>query len=114
MAANKFNILENFDSLVKLAQDDPVGFEAYRAEMIEQLISGTFSERQMNLRRFQWRIEQETRNHKNSMGRCIKLSSMMTERLNYLAQQIDIMTGKKAGEIPTTQFVSEKKVIQLR
>lgn len=114
MVADNFKILENFDYLVKMAQEDPKGFAQYRSDMIEQLISKEPGERQMNMRRFQWRIDQETRNHTNSMGRCIKLSAMMTERLYSLSQQIDIMTDKKAAENTTVQSDSEKKVIQFK
>ena len=114
MSPNKFSILENFDDLVKLASEDPQAFDAYRADLIEQFISSEAGSRQVNMRRFQWRIEQETRNNTSSMGRCIKLSAMMTERLNYLGQQIDVLMGRKAEERPAAGPGDKKKIIQLR
>lgn len=91
MVAQHYEILEKFDELSKLARQDPAAFDAYRQKLIEEFISGAPVERQLNMRRFQWRIDHETRLHKNSLGRCIKLYGMMTERLDYLRRQINCL-----------------------
>ena len=111
MAASEFSVLDDFEKLSRLARNDPLAFEQLRKQLIEQLIQDAPQARQINMRRFQWRIEQETRHHRNSLGRCVKLSSMMTERLDYLRLQIDKLTGKRASGSPDLLENSENKVI---
>ncbi len=114
MAASAFSVLDNFEKLSKLARNDPLAFEQLRKQLIEQLIEDAPQARQINMRRFQWRIEQEIRHHSNSLGRCMKLSSMMMERLDFLRLQIDKLTGKSIIEGSNLSRNSENKVIPLK
>lgn len=114
MAASEFSVLDDFEKLSKLARNDPPAFEQLRKQLIEQLIQDAPQAHQINLRRFQWRIEQENRHHHNSLGRCLKLSSMMTERLDYLRLQIDKLTGKSAIQASNFSRNSENKVIPFK
>lgn len=70
----------DFDYLTNLAQSDPSEFERLRLNAIEDYLSTLPEERQLRLRRLQWRIDQERRSH-SPMGACIRLSKMMWDQL---------------------------------
>ncbi len=70
----------DFDFLAGLAQEDPSEFERLRQNTIEGYLSTLPQDRQRHLRRLQWRIDQERRNH-TPMGACIRLSKMMWEHV---------------------------------
>jgi hypothetical protein len=70
----------DFDYLIGLAQSSPSEFERLRLNAIESYIVALPPERQQRLRRLQWRIDQERRNH-CPMGACVRLSRMMWEHL---------------------------------
>jgi hypothetical protein len=70
----------DFDYLIELAQTNPSEFEQLRVSAIESYISTLPAERQQKMRRLQWRIDQERRNH-TPMGACVKLSKMMWDTL---------------------------------
>lgn len=91
MSIPDFSNPRHFDALVKLAQKNPGAFEGFRKRLIERAIDDMPAERRLNMRRFQWRIEQETRHFSHPMGRCIKLSSLMMERLDYLNERIEAL-----------------------
>lgn len=70
----------DFDYMIGLAQSDPSEFERMRMNAIESYIATLPSERQQRMRRLQWRIDQERRNH-TPMGACLKLSKMMWDHV---------------------------------
>jgi hypothetical protein len=70
----------DFDYLTNLAQSDPSAFERLRQSAIEGYLATLPSDRQQRLRRLQWRIDQERRNH-TPLGACVKLSRMMWDHL---------------------------------
>jgi hypothetical protein len=70
----------DFDYLTDLAQSNPSEFERLRMSAIESYIATLPDERQQRMRRLQWRIDQECRNH-TPMGACLKLSTMMWDHL---------------------------------
>ena len=85
------SISENFDDLARLAKKDPEAFETYRKSLIEKTIEKAPSNRQTNLRRYQWRIDQETRRHANSLGACVKLTQMMSQRMFSINKQLCVL-----------------------
>jgi hypothetical protein len=70
----------DFDFMSELAQSNPSEFERLRLEAIESYIETLPTERQQRMRRLQWRIDQERRNH-TPMGACLRLSKMMWDHL---------------------------------
>ena len=93
------SISENFDHFASLAKKDPDAFEAYRKKLIEKTIEDAPRERRTNLQRYQWRIDQETRKHDNSLGACIKLTQMMSQRMFSINKQLDTLTKITAIDI---------------
>ncbi len=70
----------DFDYLTGLARSDPSEFERLRRQAIDTYIETLPPERQLRMRRLQWRIDQERRRH-TPMGACVQLSKMMWDHL---------------------------------
>jgi hypothetical protein len=70
----------DFDHLLKLAERDPVKFEALRQRTIDTYIATLPDERQMHMRRLQWRIDQERRN-RSPLSACIRISGLMWDNM---------------------------------
>jgi len=77
-SANHHNL--DFDYLTGLARSNPGEFERLRRNAIESYISALPQDRQVRMRRLQWRIDQERRKH-TPLGACVKLSNMMWDHL---------------------------------
>jgi hypothetical protein len=70
----------DFDHLLQLAEQDPMRFEDMRQAAINDFIATLPEERQVRMRRLQWRIDQERRN-RTPLSACVKISSMMWDRM---------------------------------
>jgi hypothetical protein len=70
----------DFDHLLKLAKNDPVKFEDMRQNAIDTFIATLPNERQIHLRRLQWKIDQERRN-RSPLSACMHISGLMWENL---------------------------------
>jgi hypothetical protein len=87
----------NFDFLTELAQSNPSEFERLRMDAIESYITTLPAERQQRMRRLQWRIDQERRNH-SPMGACLRLSKMMWDHLLSPGGLVGLLHGHRPGE----------------
>ena len=67
----------DFDDAMELAKNDPEAFEQYRLDAIEALITSVTWKNQQNLRRLQWRIEQERKRAPDPAAACVKIYQMM-------------------------------------
>lgn len=79
MKEEDFNTLD-FDSMSRIAKEDPREFERLRQEAIDEFIESAPEERRQRLRCLQWRIDQERRNC-SPLSACLKISNMMWEHL---------------------------------
>jgi hypothetical protein len=70
----------DFDHLLQLAEEDPLRFEDMRQAAIDDFIATLPEDRQVRMRRLQWRIDQERRN-RTPLSACVKISSMMWEHM---------------------------------
>ena len=107
------SISKNFDELMELARNSPQTFESVRKHMVDQMIESMPEGRKLNMRRYQWRIDQETSRHDNSMGCCIKLSSMMSARMLELGRQLDLLHGASAEQFSETVADRKNAVVRL-
>jgi hypothetical protein len=107
------SISENFDELMQLAEKNPQEFDAFSQQLIEQVIDSVPQDRQLNMLRYQWRIDQEKRRHDNSMGCCIKLSAMMSERMIEMRKQLDFINGVSSEGFSRRFTELENAVVQL-
>lgn len=71
----------DFDAWTALAQRDPGAFEQRRAEVIEDFLQQIPADRQLPLRRLQWRIDRTRERAANPMSACIQISQMMWDSL---------------------------------
>lgn len=69
----------DFDAWSRLAREDPSGFEACRAQAIEDLISQAPRHRQARLRGLQWQIDQVRATAGTPLAACLRISNMMWE-----------------------------------
>ena len=67
----------DFDEAVALARQDPEAYEQYRLDAVEELISSSSRKNQQQLRRLQWRIDQERKRAPNATAACVKIYQMM-------------------------------------
>ncbi|MEJ2612978.1 MAG: DUF3135 domain-containing protein [Candidatus Thiodiazotropha sp.] len=70
----------DFDRLLNLAENDPKKFEGIRQEVINSFINSLPDERQILMRRLQWRIDQERKN-RSPLSACLRISSLMWDSL---------------------------------
>jgi len=81
--------LPSFEELRKLAETNPDGLESLRLCMIEDTISGAPDDIQRRLRGLQFRIDAERRLASNPMSACIRISSLMNDRLHELMEALN-------------------------
>ncbi|MES9833534.1 MAG: DUF3135 domain-containing protein [Candidatus Thiodiazotropha sp. DIVDIV] len=70
----------DFDHLLQLAERDPVKFEDLRQNAIDTYIATLPNERQIQMRRLQWRIDQERRN-RSPLSACMRISGLMWDNM---------------------------------
>ena len=114
MSDKGISILQHFDSLARLAQQQPEAFENRRRQLIEQMIAAQPPERQENLRRLQWRIDQENRSTDTSLARCIRVSEMMWERFNAMREKIELICDIYDGKTVMPVEDEKAKIISLK
>lgn len=70
-----------FERWADLARDDPQGFESARRKVLESLIESAPPERKQRLSGLQWQIDRERERAGTPMAACLKLSSMMWDKV---------------------------------
>jgi len=94
----------DFDYLTGLAQRDPQRFESFRRATIEAYICGLPDDRQVRMRKLQWRIDQERRKH-SPMGACLKISGMMWDHLLGPRGLIGVMQGGERAQCKAASII---------
>ena len=114
MFENGISISDNFDELMAMASEKPEEFELLRERLINMLIGSLPEKRQVNMRRYQWRIDQETRRHDSRLGCCIKLSTMMSERMLDMQRQLDLILRVSPEQFSARFSQLENAVVKLK
>lgn len=70
-----------FDHWASLARHDPRAFEAARRELLQSLIESAPLTQRRRLAGLQWQIDRERERSDNPMASCIKVSSMMWDKV---------------------------------
>ena len=93
--------LPNFDTLVQLAQENPLELERIRQNAIMELIEKAPEHSQKRLKGLQFQIDSQRQLHKNSpMGTCMAINKMMHESFAELCAWMNIITGKDKLDTP--------------
>lgn len=85
----------DFETLKELAERDPAAFEALWRARIDAVIARAPQDRQIHLRRLQWRVEQARRRAENPLAACVALSRMMWEAFAGPAGLLDAMQMRR-------------------
>ena len=76
--------LPDFDTLMKLHQQDPEALERLRQKLTDELFEHASDDTRRRLAGLQFRINMELRRAGNPTARCVKLSGMMQEAFDEL------------------------------
>jgi hypothetical protein len=87
--------LPDFEVLATMAQNDPVGLEALRQRLCEELIASAPPHMQRRLRGLQFQIDAQRRLAKTPLQACIKISEMMHDSFAELRAALNILTGSE-------------------
>ena len=74
----------SFDHWLDMAQNDPERFEEMRMQAIEEIIDSAPQERQIHLRRLQWRIDKIRERSGTALAATIAISRLMWESFHSL------------------------------
>lgn len=69
--------LPSYDVLAQLARNDPVAYEAWRCEVIEDFIDNAPEKIKPRLRGLQWRVECVRQQSKTALGSAVRLNDLM-------------------------------------
>lgn len=84
----------DFDTLLKLAKEQPEELERFRQEQVELIINQAPDDCQRRLRGLQFQIDAQRQLHNDSpMGACVKISQMMHESFSELRGWLNNITG---------------------
>jgi hypothetical protein len=87
-----------FDEWASLARHDPRGFESARRQVLQGLIESAPANQRRRLEGLQWQIDRERERADNPMASCIKISSMMWDRVlgeGGLVDNLEQLSGVK-------------------
>jgi hypothetical protein len=93
----------DFDRWMELARKDPEKFESMRLEAIDEVIQSVSGERQMHLRRLQWRIDRARERAGTPMAATIAISKMMWDAFYDLKEQYQSLFAE--GPMPRASLV---------
>lgn len=80
--------LPDFETLARMAQEDPDGLEALRDRLASNLIESARPEHRRRLRGLQFQIDMERRRAANPLASCLRISQMMQDSLLDLQQAL--------------------------
>ncbi len=81
--------LMDFDIWMNMAKDDPRQFESMRTEAIDEVIAAVPKDRQIHLRRLQWRIDMTRERAGSPMAATIAISRMMWDAFYNLKEHYE-------------------------
>ena len=109
--------VNDFNSLMRLAKEDPTKFSELREKIVQDFIHSCETNKQDRLIRLQWRIDEARKQATNPLDSVIKISGMMWQSLDELViaqtQLSDSLKGEDVIERPkakVVQFADYKKV----
>ena len=71
----------DFDAWAALAQKDPQAFEKQRRQVLEAVILDAPAEKQPQLRRTQWKLDQIRRSSATPLAACLRMQRLLWENV---------------------------------
>ncbi len=87
-----------FDKWASLARHDPHGFETARRQVLQSLIESAPLTQRRRLEGLQWQIDRERERSDTPMASCIKISSLMWDKVlgeGGLVDNLEQLSGVK-------------------
>ncbi len=112
MKKNKNNSEDEFefDSWMKLAQENPEIFEKKRQDLIDSVINSAPERMHQRLNGLQWTIDAKIQTSKNPMDGCIKIYQMMMDSVYEPEGLLDTLNMLSHENETKTQKIIRKKV----
>lgn len=108
MTKSKNSFQFNFEEWAKLAEHDPDRFEARRARTLSEAIERVPEDRQLMLRRLQWKVDRVRELKTTPLAACIAITDMMwntfhdlNRSYHWLGKQFENSNGVFNSEITT-------------
>jgi len=106
--------LMDFDIWMNMAKDDPRQFESMRIDAIEELIESAPADRQIHLRRLQWRIDMTRERAGSPMAATIAISKMMWDAFYNLKEQYEELYADDDSPVRGVAPLQSAQVIAFR
>ncbi len=90
----------DLDRLTRLAAEDPEAFERERRRLVDELIQGAPTEQQGRLRGLQWRVDTVREHAATPLAACLRISSMMWQRITEPGGLLDACAALERGKPP--------------
>lgn len=103
-----------FDFWATLAADDPGSFEEARRLMIDSLIESAPPQVQPRLRGLQWQVDQVRTRTPSPLGACVKISSMMWQKVLGPDGLVEHLEQLGNGESPPREAPRSASILPLR
>jgi len=106
----------SFDAWMRLARENPQGFEKVRAEILRAEIEKASEAMRPRLRSMQWRIEREREKTADPLASAGKIYGMMWERVfgaGGLLQALDALAGKRSPDTLLSPAEKKNNVIRI-
>lgn len=104
----------DFDNWMNLAVNDPEQFELKRLDAIDEVIESAPAERQIHLRRLQWRIDMARERAGSPMAATLAISRMMWEAFYNLKNQYDEFFADNSTPSMAVAPIKSAQVIAFR
>jgi hypothetical protein len=87
--------LPDFDTMARLASENPEELERIKRDAIEELINSAPPSRQARLRGLQWSVDQKVSLHKCPLGSLIEVNKMMWDSFEDLRKVLNGISALK-------------------
>ena len=107
-------LLPDFETLARLAREDPQAFESLRRDMVDDFIDHAPENRQARLRGLQFRVDAVRQLSKSELGAAVKIYEMMWLSFRQLADEWNRLRDEPVGPpCSTTAAGREAKILPM-
>src|SRR3990172_2268120 len=107
----------DFDEWCTLASTDPHSFEKQRQHLVDAVIDSVPEDKQLRLRRLQWRIDKVRETSGSPLAACIRISDMMWDAVmgkGGLREALHILSQAEPEAVPFLHNKPKATVLPFR
>lgn len=101
--------LPDFETLLKMNEEDPTSLDKLKKELIEEIIQEAPEHSQKRLRGLQFQIDSEIKISKNPMEALMKISSRMHDSFLQLRDVLNDVSNLRSGSTVKTVSIEKKE-----